>query len=266
MTDPVKKTIGPGLYRWVQHRVKLNQTEGKKKMRSHVMKRKQMKMLTGVIGTVLCQMTLHAGLIKFEDDFNRANVASTSDGVLIGDGYVISAGTVQLSGGSISGVTGSSNALMYYNKIVLSHEFTVAADVSYALGSTRYAGVVFNYQDKDNYYFARILGADFQVRRVVNGSAAGGVLLVAKDVVAEGTNYRLTVTSGSAYKFDISLVGGTTDKTWEVTDGGSNFTGGYAGIITSAANNTVIENFYIETIREPATVGSFFISKSREKS
>jgi len=225
------------------------------------MKKRFTKILVVVFGITLCGgAALYAELITFEDDFNRSSTGVTTNGAAIGEGYVIPGSALQLFQNRITGSgVASPSPVLIYTALELNDEFSVAADVKIAQINDREVGVVFNFQDKNNYYYARIRQTDLQVRRLVGGVAA--IIQDFKDVgIQADTAYRLTVSSSTPYNFDVSLVGGTLNLTNSVTDGQSKFTGGYNKLIMSPHSNNDLDNLSIQTIPEPGSLSLLIIS------
>ena len=204
------------------------------------------------------------------DDFNRADTTYSSDGSLLGSGWNTSGDTNHLwrinSNEMQADVIGANDpAILYNTDLTLDTNFTYSADVRL---QGAYGGVVFHYQDKDNYYAARIrsYGGVYQILRVVDGGVH--TVINKSDGNFSGNQfYTFTVTSDNAYNFTLEITkqGESTvlNPTTTGTDAASAFTGGYAGLYcgsNSASPDTRFDNFNVQTVPEPATVGLLALS------
>jgi arylsulfatase A-like enzyme len=186
----------------------------------------------------------------FEDDFNRPDTGPTRNGVDIGFEYAIPGSHLQLLNGAVTGgQTVARAAYLIYTGLPLHADaFRIAADVMTGELSGREVGVVFNYQDSDNYYFARIQDSNLQVRRRVAGRVS--VMLNVDLGIQANSIYRLSVTSIASHRFDIRFHGGTIDFSRTVVDSQGHFKGGFGGIIISNHADPSVDNLKIQSLSE----------------
>jgi hypothetical protein len=229
-----------------------------------------MKKSIAIISILLGASTVWAALIT--DNFNRDNVALTTDGSQIGANWVSSKAVAQwgISGNRLISENPASPAghAVLYNTGVSTvsgngTNFTVSLDVMALSGTTDpWAGIVFNYQDANNFYWFRLKGNanNYSLVRFVDGSVQNIVATTAGSNFAFDTDYTLKVYSSAAYTFDYEIketLSGTVLVSGTATDADSNFTGGYAGVLqsTTGADRNSFDNFSVEVIPEPATIG-----------
>ena len=204
------------------------------------------------------------------DNFDRASTTFSTDASLIGAGWNTSEPANQEwridSNELQADVIGANDpAILYNTDLTLDTGFTYSADVRL---QGAYGGVVFHYQDVDNYYAARVRswGGVYQILRVVDGGVH--TVFNKSDGAFSGNQfYTFTVTSDNAYNFTLEITeqGESTilNPTTTGTDAASAFTGGYAGLYSgsnSASPDTRFDNFNVQTIPEPATIGLLGIS------
>ena len=142
------------------------------------------------------------------------------------------------------------------------YEFTLSAEIHLPV-TNKYAGIVFNYQNASNYYTFRYKSGSgtYQVRRLVNGVDASVGNFTSSHIFGTNTAYILTVTSSEAYNFKVSIAAADNPMVLLVDnvmiqDANNSFTGGYAGLNqTSSATQGGFDNFRLEVIPEPATMG-----------
>jgi len=238
------------------------------------MNKKRMSIMTAIM---LAGMVWQAQASLFTDNFNRTAVAGTTNGADIGSGYVISSTTAtagkfalngtQLTGG---GGAGSAHIVLSYQGLVASNtagsSFQASIDVtpsSYSVGLLN--GLVFNFQNATNYYYARIsagasLGAgNLSFGQFVDSTAPAAFSGTVSSLnIVTGTVYTLTISSDTAGTFDYTLIGGTLNLsgTFSDTVGGVDFSNGYVGAYAALSNgNPKFDNFSVTVIPEPATIG-----------
>jgi len=137
--------------------------------------------------------------------------------------------------------------------------FTVKMDVR-AQVATAWVGLVFNYQDAENYYCLRFKGGadDWQLLRRVDDS--WGVIKnghATEPFTYHTDFYTLTVKSDTPYDFDFTFQkSGSPEVLNTITngvDGNSSFTGGHAGAFVSASGYTAkFDNFRLTVATEAA--------------
>ena len=200
--------------------------------------------------------------VDMKDDFNRDDTAVTTDGSVIGSGYLIpdtGDPSFQISGGQlvVGGLGAYEDSLLVYTGISAANSgnasFEVSTEITYDWLSPSFSGMVLNYQDEQNYYIIQFRaysasGSYIQLRRRVNGAESS----LATVYLPELTNdvvYALKVFSETTGEFDVSLVGGETDVSYHWVDSESELTDGYVGLFADRANGQAagirFDNFYI---------------------
>jgi len=220
-----------------------------------------MKKQIAIISLLLGASTVWAELVT--DDFNRADQGLTSDGSQIGANWENSS-TLSKWGIShdrlISEAVGAGTQPVLYNTALSTvsgngAKFTVSLDVM-ALSQNVWAGIAFNYQDENNFYWFRLKGGvnNWSLARFVDGAgehmASGSIT----GDFAFDTDYTLTVSSSEAFTFDYEIKETATGEvlvTGNATDANSSFTGGYAGVLqsTTGPNRNSFDNFRVEGSR-----------------
>ena len=162
----------------------------------------------------------------FFDDFNRADtVANTDPAVSIGAGWINAGEAGALSRiysnelDIVSGGTNPSvgNILLHSGIKTLNDgaqsEFTLSATVRLdSLNNTAFAGLVFNYVSNKNCYLLRYNGQGaVQLIRRRDGFADSTALNVAGFTHVQNRPYRITVSSSTAYRYDITIRDTVTD-------------------------------------------------------
>jgi len=194
------------------------------------------------------------------DYFFRADTAYSTNGAMIGADWNTSepgeAGEqwrVQ-SNQLECDITGATDpAILYNTAAVLDTNFTYSADVKL---QGAYGGIVFHYQDANNYYAARIrsYGGVYQILRVVDGGVH--TVLNKSDGDFGGNQfYTFTVTSDNAYNFTLEITkqgeSEVLNPVTNATDAGAAFTGGYAGLYCGSNNgspDTRFDNFNLSVM------------------
>ncbi|MCK5675849.1 MAG: hypothetical protein KAH99_02410 [Verrucomicrobia bacterium] len=176
------------------------------------------------------------------DDFNRLDTAYSADGSSIGANWVNGAGADnwKIAGNNLFVNTDAGAGILYNNSLQTvsgnGTSFTLSADVAgHAINI--WSGLVFNYQDENNYYYLRIKPGSESYQLISYVGGGNERVIVTKDdaltTFAPETQYTLTVTSDTAYSFDFAIteVGSSTvlNPTTAATDPYARFTGGYAG-------------------------------------
>lgn len=228
--------------------------------------------------TTLLLGTLAAGSVSaqvFVDDFQRATTSgqtSASSPNAIGTEYTITSGEWSISDASTSGripnqLVSTVDGFMYYNGFqtlrdaVAGESFSLSADVwagGYETGTSgaRRQGLVFNFQDENNY-----LTADFLVSSAGNGTFRlvrwlSGV----RTIITQDTS--VNIDRLTYYTIEVST-DGTGEITAEIfnTSGGaalaslsnnpSGFTDGFAGFYKNSSAGAAYDNFSLTTVPEP---------------
>jgi hypothetical protein len=195
------------------------------------------------------------------DNFNRMDTGPVSDGKEIGPDYLIAAkggrkGALQIKQQRITGCGKAqlADTVMSYQGLELNPSgFSVSADLKLTKDAARSIGVVFNFQDAENFYKARILENRIQIRRTVNGTES--VMFDDHDVSEVGLNrrYRLSVTSHEPYVFTVELTdldSGNVVWTRTQPDRMKCFRGGYGGLVLSVNHaDPLLDNLEIMTVK-----------------
>ena len=219
------------------------------------------------IGLLLGVSAARGALIT--DDFNRGDTDYATPGVSIGgtwangigsDLWSVTNGTVNMD------VTSGSAALINNGLTTISGggtNFTLSADIARVPSGTM-PGLVFNFQDDNNYYLLRLLSDKYQVFAVYDGTIES-VLSVTEGAFADNTFYTVTITSSDAYNYSFTITeqGSSTvlNSTTSWTDPNSRFTGGYAGFY-GAGNTAVLpegsfDNFSLEVLNVTLVTDDF---------
>jgi hypothetical protein len=234
---------------------------------------------------------------QFTDNFDRADVALTTNGSLIGPDYVITSNTGdgffgiennQLRTGTASGA----NRVLSYQGFEAENtggkSFTASIQITLGVYNAGHnPGLVFNFQDANNFYYARI--ASQTTATTTNGILQFGQFVAGTVTSFTGVNvttlnletniaYTLSIASSTAGSFTYGLTGGTLNLSGSFSDnvGGVDFSDGYVGIYQNTANgSTRWDNLSIEVVPEPSTasllilcgiVGGAFLYKRKRKS
>lgn len=231
--------------------------------------------LTGIV-SVWADLVVTSTLVT--DDFNRT-VGYNSGGAMGApgvwtNGYTGSGAQWGIVNEEASANLGTGSVGLLVNKALETvsgngNNFVLSASVK-ALYDSSWAGVIFNYTDENNYYYFRFKSGSgsWVVQAFKNGvldrlGAAG----TAPVTFENETYYTLTVSSTNLYEFAVSIKessSGTvlvSDSRIGV-DATEQLSGGYGGLYQSALGNDRVrfDNFSLEVIPEPASVGLFVIS------
>ncbi len=236
---------------------------------------------------------LWASTVTFSDSFNRATTAAATASTNpnpIGNGWVISpvsnSSTWQITASPVAGGGNVLDAInggdaSQLNPILMVNPgaetpatggFAMSIDFATpnAMNQGYYPGLVFNYQNAENYYYVRVLtgsGGTIQMFDVVNGAAENYLSnpsTALSSALADNTFYNLTATSTAPYNFtfSVSTLGSspTTLISASATDSGATFTGGEGGVIQQGpggGTNDYFSNFSdtFTPVPEPATLG-----------
>jgi hypothetical protein len=233
------------------------------------------------MGVIVSLFSLWAGVSSVQatlitDNFNRSGIGYSSNAAAALVNANWTNGVGQTAQWAVTGpnklLTKTTNGAGYaalVNKALETlsgsgKSFTLSADLM-PLQANNWAGVVWGYQDASNYYFLQMKANTniMQVYKVVNGtqSKIGSDGLASANFAIGGTN-TVTITSTTAYNFDVKITnkgtGATLLSTTSRTDTNSSFTGGYAGLILTTPGSDsrfAFDNFSLQVIPEPATVG-----------
>jgi hypothetical protein len=211
-----------------------------------------------------------AGVLTVADDFNRTATAYSTNGAAIGAGWV-NAGATQwkVESNQLQLLSPSAQTSILYNSGL---ETSSGSGSSFTLEglvkSTQdgsWVGMVFNYQDVENFYALRFNpnSTSWQLVRVVENSLSAFSKGDASTNFIKNRGYDITITSESAYNFSAQIVDHSTSEVKmsvsDIADGGANFTDGYAGFLSlsGSGNDPLLyaDNFSLEVIPEPASIG-----------
>ncbi|QHI68388.1 hypothetical protein [Tichowtungia aerotolerans] len=187
---------------------------------------------------------------EVQDSFDRADTTFSSNTEVIGDEWTSeSPVNWALQNGMLAAdynVAGE-YVLQHTAQETISGDgrgFDVSADVA-GMFTYAWGGVVFNYQDQDNFYAVRFRAGTrwYQLVRVVNGVISACV--TKEDALTEfsvGTLYTIRVRSTEEYQFNFEITdpAGTAilNPTTEGKDAAQNFTGGAAGLYVRSASSS----------------------------
>ena len=210
------------------------------------------------------------------DNFDRGDTAYSTDESNIGANWVAGAADAQsaIKGNTLAYEPETVADNVFYNTgLAMTTAGADAWDMSFDVmlkGAGTWGGIAFNVQDSNNYYGIRFKAGDTLggLIRVVNGALANVTALTASTTVVAGTAYTFNVAATDAYTFTYSVTsldGLTTLVAGTSTDVQGNFDGGFGGIYYNHALNSQLpdvvgDNFSVEVIPEPATLGLFGVS------
>ena len=223
-----------------------------------------MKKFISIISLLLGASSAWATIIT--DDFNRADTGLNSSGATVGADWHSSrtTGGWGITDQKVVASMTEANTVLYNDTLETVSGggtfFSLSLDVT--ASGVYWAGVVFNYQDADNFYWLRYKGtaSNYSLVRFIGGSAKNVIATTITGTFATNTAYTLTVASSNAYEFTYEIketVGGSVMVSGTETDSESAFTGGYAGILqsTTGPGRNTFDNFSLEVIPEPTTLG-----------
>ncbi|MDF7824523.1 hypothetical protein P4B35_10905 [Pontiellaceae bacterium B12227] len=226
----------------------------------------------GLFGMALLGASMVFGS-GFTDDFTRADTDYSPDAALIGSGWNTTGAALtnelwRIEAGELKcdvvGLTGATDATVLYNTSVpLNTNFSYAADVMLKGG---FVGIVFNYQDADNYYLARIRSGSsgsFQVVRYINGGISGTYISDdTSEAIAGNQYYTISITSDNDGNFTAELTrqgqSAVLNPTTAFSVSGTLFAGGYAGLYFKnyeASPDAKFDNIIVQT---PGRAGDEF--------
>jgi len=220
-----------------------------------------------LIAALLCSVSATwATLVT--DDFNRPNTVYTNDTSLIGPHWQQnwSANKWSIGNGSVYGDLTVGEAVLYNDELQTTSgggdSFTLKLDYVGRHNVTVWGGIAWNYQNADNFYCLRYKNTtdDYQLLTMRNGGWANVSSGKASAIFADSAFYSFEITSANAYEFAYSIkerTSGTLVASGTYTPAGSDFNGGYAGIFQTSTGgaHTATDNFSLEVIPEPATLG-----------
>ena len=246
-------------------------------------KEKKMKGKIILLGLLCGASASWAALVT--DDFSRdvLPVDYTSDTSQIGPHWKQNWSTNEWSissGASVYAIINKAEAVLYNDELQTTSgggdSFTLKLDYAGRHNVTVWGGVAWNYQDANNFYCLRYKNTtdDYQLLTMRNGSWANVSSGNASAIFADSALYTFEVASSNPYEFTYSITernSGSVVASGTYNPAGNDFSGGYAGIYQSNTGgaHTVTDNFSLEVIPEPATLGlmgvvgavGFFIRK-----
>lgn len=176
---------------------------------------------------------------QISDDFGREDTAFSTDGSKVGENWVNSGENLwKISGGSLETDLKVSPSILYNNELQVGDAFAASIDVAALV----YGGLVFNYQNPNNYYELRFKAGTKAVHLqcLVDGVAENLLMDNAAATFVAETMYTLSVTSGSPHHFDISIAeaGGSTVlySATDVVDVNGRHTQGSAGAYATSGD------------------------------
>lgn len=197
------------------------------------------------------------------DNFNRGNVGYNSGGAIGTDvwtngglnsqwGIIGDEATANIGSGGVGLLVNTALGTTNENDL----GFTINADVK-AFEANRWAGVLFNYIDVDNYcYFRYKSGTGSWAVQTVKGGVpdrVGAAGLLASGIFETNTFYTLTVTSTNLYTFDVTIKDASSETVLVSdsrvgVDSGEQLSGGYGGLHQGTAGYDYVrfDNFRLE--------------------
>ena len=228
-------------------------------------------------GIVLMGFAVSVQATLIEDNFNRANAAYSADvpatigGDWINGGYANNNTNAQfrIQDNRLEYGVGSASVPVINTGL----ETESGAGVEFTLSATHRllnpainGGLVWNYQNPSNYYTMRFMPNTKTIQVLSLSNAVWTAFKTGSNASfpahVNPSVYEMSVYSDTAYSFDIYFRDVTSSETIEftATDPGSNFVGGYAGFLSTSGGNTGFDDFRLEVIPEPATVGLLGLS------
>lgn len=222
-----------------------------------------------VIISMLCAVfAAQATLVTDTFDRPDQSTAGSTDTSLIGPHWKQDAASSDLwfiLGGQLRNKGADNLNIIYNDELEMASgggdSFVYSAYVSSKTSLAR-VGIVFNYQDDNNFYALRLQSdsGSFQAIKYVDGALSlmnGNANVSAASNFIEDAYYRVVLTSDTAYEYNYTVLsGGTTVLAGTITDSGANHTGGYAGYYAGLGSYSAgFENFSLEVVPEPATFG-----------
>ncbi len=196
------------------------------------------------------------------DDFNRPDVAVTSDTSLLGRSWTNGAGANDewtIVGGIMHSHALTGPGILYITELETiggnGTSFNLSVDVS-SKNPGLWSGVVFNYQDENNYYYVRFLEGTSRYQMVAMVGGTESIIVDETDAATtfdEDRFYTINIASKGDYNFDFAIteVGSpiALNPTTNAVDSGSNFTDGYAGLLAPHAGYaSKFDNFALRLV------------------
>ena len=219
-----------------------------------------------IVGSLLLgAIAAHAAV--FEDRFDRTDTTFNADGVSIGANWKNAGDSNpwKISDGTVAVDVREMPAILYstVQETTSGHgsNFTVSAEVA-ILAPNCWAGLVFNFQDADNFYCLRFKAGTRTYQLLAKIDGEWSILASHSDAAepfAPGTSYSLKVFSEDAHEFYFTLRKPGSDAVLNpvanATDSYSHFKNGYAGLYSPSAGagevDAVFDNFRVEISANP---------------
>ncbi len=234
-----------------------------------------MKKVFVALMTSLVFATAHAVLIT--DNFDRANTAFVTNNAgiasTIGANWTSAAPATNTTYRIFNNTVdiGSTSAATWQKAMLINTaagttnsgvgSFTLSAQLQQnTTAGTAFIGLVFNYQDADNFYVFRLSGTgSAQMLAYSNGVLATVFSKTGAFTPIQDRPYTFTVSSADPYIFDVSIfdtVASSTVYSTNVTLGATivKHQDGLGGMFGSSSFVTM-DNFSLDAVPEPATIG-----------
>jgi len=222
-----------------------------------------------LIAALLCGVSASwATLVT--DDFSRAEpVDYTSDTSQIGphwkQNWLTNKWSIS-SGGSVYGDIKRGEAVLYNDELQTTSgggdSFTLQLDYAGRHTATVWGGIAWNYQNPTNFYCLRYKNTtdNYQLISWKDGVIAEYQSGHASSAFADSTLYHFSISSSNAYEFAYAISkasDGSVVASGSFNPAAASFNGGYGGIYQTSTGgaHTVTDNFSLEVIPEPATLG-----------
>ena len=196
------------------------------------------------------------------DDFNRPDVAVTSDTSLLGRTWTNGAGAAN-EWTIVSGIMHSHPltrpGILYSTELETiggnGTKFTLNVDVA-SKNPGLWSGVVFNYQNENNYYYIRFQEGSSRYQMVAMAGGTESIIVDETDAsttFAEDLFYTINVASDGNYKFNFTIteVGSSTvlNPTTVAVDSSESLADGYAGLLAPHVGySSKFDNFALRLI------------------
>jgi hypothetical protein len=185
---------------------------------------------------------LQAHAESFSDEFDRPDTEFSKDGSVIGESWVVAgeSGLCKIKSGALTVQRIKNPAVLYSEKAETSSGggkgFRIQADVT----STGWAGLIFNYQDPDNYYYLRYKPGStlYHINARENGTDVMLLGANASEGFDPATAYTLTIESDRPGRFVVTVTKAGETKSLsrkQADDPKSRFKDGFGGIYCASS-------------------------------
>jgi hypothetical protein len=200
------------------------------------------------------------------DTFNRANTGPQTDNPnAIGTDWTIQRGTWEILNQRVTDPAGGTPGVLTWNSLQSSNTggnfFTTSSIMACTQAGGLMMGMVFNFQDMNNYYAFRFDtdAGHVQWLTVSGGSESAVFTDFNAFVPVLGRDYRVTVASSTAYiaSFEIfdTVTSSVVYSRGATEDSSHLFTDGYAGLYSNFTASTYsFDSFELTSVPEPSQI------------